>query len=69
MGTGYGFDCILDMVKAFVKVNRVEVPYSIKSRRAGDNATCYCNSAKAKIELDGKAKSGIEEMVRDSWHW
>lgn len=68
IGTGHGYS-VLDMVNAFVKVNGVDVPYSIKPRRAGDIATCYCNPDKAKAELGWEAKYGIEEMVRDSWNW
>ena len=68
VGTGHGYS-VLDMVKAFIRVNKVDIPYSIKPRRAGDIATCYCNPAKAKAELGWEAKYGIEEMVRDSWNW
>lgn len=68
MGTGHGYS-VLDMVNAFVKVNGVEVPYSIKPRRAGDIATCYCDPTKAKTELGWEVKSSIEEMVRESWNW
>ena len=68
LGTGHGYS-VLDVVKAFEKVNGVKVPYSIKPRRAGDIATCYCNPAKAKAELGWEAKYGIEEMCRDSWHF
>ena len=68
IGTGHGYS-VLDMVKAFIRVNGVDVPYSIKPRRAGDIATCYCNPAKAKAELGWEAKYGIDDMVRDSWHW
>ena len=68
LGTGHGYS-VLDVVKAFIKVNGVDVPYSIKPRRAGDIATCYCNPAKAKTELGWEAKYGIEEMCRDSWNW
>ncbi len=68
IGTGHGYS-VLDMVKAFVRVNGVDVPYSIKPRRAGDIATCYCNPTKAKDELGWVAKNGIEDMVRDSWNW
>ncbi len=68
LGTGHGYS-VLDMVNAFVKVNGVKVPYSIKPRRAGDIATCYSNPAKAEQELGWKAQYGIEEMVRDSWNW
>lgn len=68
LGTGHGYS-VLDVVKAFEKVNGVKVPYSIKPRRAGDIATCYCNPAKAKAELGWESKFGIEEMCRDSWNW
>ena len=68
IGTGNGYS-VLDMVKAFIRVNGVDVPYSIKPRRAGDIATCYCKPSKAKAELDWVAKFGIDEMVRDSWNW
>lgn len=68
LGTGHGYS-VLDVVKAFEKVNGVKVPYSIKPRRPGDIATCYCNPAKAKAELGWEAQYGIEEMCRDSWNW
>lgn len=68
LGTGHGYS-VLDVVKSFEKVNGVKVPYSIKPRRPGDIATCYCNPAKAERELGWKAQNGIEEMVRDSWNW
>ena len=68
LGTGHGYS-VLDVVNAFEKVNGVKVPYSIKPRREGDIATCYCNPAKAFKELGWKAQYGIEEMCRDSWNW
>ena len=68
LGTGHGYS-VLDVVKAFEKVNGVPVPYSIKPRRAGDIATCYSDPAKAERELGWKARYGIEEMCRDSWNW
>ena len=68
LGTGHGYS-VLDVVKAFEKVNGVKVPYSIKPRRPGDIATCYCNPEKVEAELGWKAQYGIEEMCRDSWNW
>lgn len=68
IGTGRGYS-VLDVVKAFEKVNNVNVPYSIKPRRPGDIATCYCNPAKAKAELGWEAQYDIEDMCRDSWNW
>lgn len=68
LGTGQGYS-VLDVVKAFERVNGVKVPYQIMPRRAGDIATCYSNPAKAKEELGWEAQFGIEEMCRDSWNW
>ena len=68
LGTGHGYS-VLDVVKAFIKVNGVDVPYVIKPRRAGDIATCYCDPSKAKAELGWEAKYDIEDMCRDSWNW
>ncbi len=68
LGTGQGYS-VLDVVRAFEKVNSISVPYSIKPRREGDIATCYSDPAKAQRELGWKAEYGIEEMCRDSWHW
>ena len=68
LGTGQGYS-VLDMVKAFIAVNHVDVPYSIKPRRAGDIAACYSDPTKAQVELGWKAERGINEMVRDSWNW
>lgn len=68
LGTGHGYS-VLDVVRAFEKVNGVKVPYSIKPRRPGDIATCYSDPSKAERELGWKAEFGIEEMCRDSWNW
>lgn len=68
LGTGHGYS-VLDLVKAFVRVNGVDIPYSIKPRRAGDIATCYSNPAKAEKELGWKAQFGLDEMCRDAWNW
>ena len=68
IGTGHGYS-VLDVVKTFIRVNGVDIPYEIKPRRAGDIATCYCDPAKAERELGWKAQFGLEEMCRDSWNW
>ena len=68
LGTGHGYS-VLDVVNAFIKANGVDVPYSIKPRRPGDIATCYCNPAKAKAELGWEAQYGIDDMCRDSWNF
>ena len=68
LGTGHGYS-VLDLVNTFQKVNNVEVKYKIVGRRAGDIATCYADSSKAKKELGWVAEKGIEDMCRDSWNF
>jgi UDP-glucose 4-epimerase len=68
LGTGTGYS-VLDVVNAFERVNNIKVPYSIKPRRPGDIATCYCNPAKAKAELGWEAQYGIDDMCADSWNF
>ena len=66
MGVGYS---VLDMVKAFERVSKREVPYKIVQRRAGDIAKCFANSLLAKEVLGWSALKTIEDMCIDSWRW
>ena len=68
LGTGRGYS-VLDIVKAFEKVNGVKVPYIIKDRRPGDIAECYADPTKAKNELGWVAVHGIEDMCSSSWNF
>ena len=68
LGTGHGYS-VLQLVETFKKVNDIDIPYTIKPRRAGDIATCYSDPAKAEKELGWKAQYGLEEMCRDAWNW
>jgi len=68
LGTGRGYS-VLDMIHAFEDASGRAVPYEIVGRRPGDIATCYADPQRARRELDWSAALGIEEMVRDTWHW
>lgn len=68
LGTGTGYS-VLDMVKAFEKVNGVKVPYKIAPRREGDIATCYSDPKKAKEELGFIATKTLEDMCKDTWRF
>ena len=52
LGTGVGYS-VLDIVKAFERVNGVKINYEIKDRRPGDIATCYADPSRAKKNLVG----------------
>ncbi len=68
LGTGQGTS-VLELVNAFVRVNKVDVPYEIVGRRPGDIATCYADASKVEKELGWKADKGIMDMVRDAWRY
>lgn len=68
LGTGVGYS-VLDIVKAFEKVNGVPVPYQIGPRRAGDVAACYAEPTKAAELLGWHAEKTLEDMCRDSWNY
>ena len=68
LGTGKGYS-VLEIVKAFEKVNGVKVPYEIKPRRAGDIATCYADPTRAKEQLGWVAEKTLEDMCRDTWNF
>ena len=68
LGTGTGYS-VLDMVHAFIEVNRVPVPYEIAPRRPGDLAVCYADPAKSAEVLGWKAERDLRDMCRDSWNW
>ena len=68
LGTGTGYS-VLEIVKAFERVNNIKIPYVIKPRRAGDIAECFANAEKAEKVLGWKAELGMDEMCYDSWNW
>ena len=68
LGTGEGYS-VLDLVKAFEKVNNIKIPYKIIDRRPGDIDMCYADPTKAFDELGWKAEFCIERMCEDSWTW
>ncbi|MBF4694205.1 UDP-glucose 4-epimerase GalE [Fusibacter ferrireducens] len=68
LGTGQGTS-VLELVKTFIEVNKVDVPYEFVGRRQGDIGTCYADPTKAESELGWKAELGIKEMVKDAWRF
>lgn len=68
LGTGHGYS-VLDIVKNFEAASGVKIPYTIKDRRPGDIATCYCDASKAKEELHWVAERNLKKMCEDSWRW
>lgn len=68
LGTGKGYS-VLEMVDAFEKAARIQIPYKIVKPRAGDAAICFADPKKAKQELGWAAEKDLHEMCEDSWRW
>ncbi|MBR4750248.1 MAG: UDP-glucose 4-epimerase GalE [Thermoguttaceae bacterium] len=68
LGTGVGYS-VLDLVRAFERVNGVKIPYEIVDRRPGDVDKCYANVDRACRVLGWKAVYGLDEMCRDAYNW
>lgn len=68
LGTGKGTS-VLEVVAAFEKASGREVKYVIGPRRAGDIASCYADTSKAKNMLGWQAQYGIDEMCEDMWRF
>jgi len=68
LGTGKGTS-VLELVKAFERVNGVNIPYVIGPRRDGDIDENYANCDKALKEIKWKASLNIDDCCRDAWKW
>jgi len=68
LGTGKGYS-VLETIKTFERVNNVEIPYEVISRREGDAGEVYADASLAKRELKWAAKHSLVDMVRDTYRW
>jgi len=68
LGTGLG-SSVLEVVRAFERVNGVKVPYVIKPRRSGDVPAAFADPTLAATRLGWKARRGLDEMCVDAWRW
>ncbi len=68
LGTGKATS-VLELVAAFERQNKINIPYQIKPRRAGDVAISYADVSKAEKLLKFKTQLSIDEMVKDAWNF
>src|SRR3546814_17060119 len=60
LGTGQGYS-VLDMVKAFERVNGGRIPYRIAPRRDGDVASCFASPERVAPEFGWQAERELED--------
>lgn len=68
LGTGQGTS-VLDLIKTFSKVNKVNIPYSYVERRKGDQCRVVADISLSKSILKWEAKRNLEQMCKDGWNW
>lgn len=69
LGNGKGYS-VLEVIKAVEKVTKLEVPYNIGPRRAGDSAVLVASAEKAETELGWQPKfDDLEVIIKSAYHW
>lgn len=68
LGTGIGYS-VLQIIDAFEKASKKNIPYKITSRRKGDISECWSDASKAARDLNWRASRNLEDMMRDTWRW
>lgn len=68
LGSGQG-NSVLEVVKEFIRVTGVKLPYAIGPRRAGDIEQVYADPAKANKRLKWKTERSLGTALEDAWRW
>lgn len=68
LGTGRGHS-VLEVLNAFQKVSKRNIPYLIERRRPGDVACTVADSTMAEQRLGWKTKLNLFDMCKDAWNW
>ncbi len=68
IGTGKG-SSVLEVIKAFEKVNNLKLNYKIVDRREGDITAAYADTTIANKELNWKTEISLEEALESAWKW
>ncbi len=68
LGTGIGVS-VLELVKKFIEVTGVNLPYTIGPRRPGDIEKVFADPRKINKAFGWKAKYGLGESLLHAWNW
>jgi hypothetical protein len=68
LGTGRGLS-VLEILRTFIQVTGVNVPYEIVGRREGDIEQVWAKPDKANTVLGWSADTPIEEVLLSAWKW
>jgi UDP-glucose 4-epimerase len=68
LGTGRGLS-VLEIIRTFMQVTGVNIPYQIVGRREGDIEQVWAKPDKANTVLNWSADTPIEEVLLSAWKW
>jgi UDP-glucose 4-epimerase len=68
LGTGKGVS-VLQLLRQFMEVTGVQVPYRIGARRPGDVEKVFANPSKINSEFGWHARYSLEEALLHAWNW
>lgn len=68
IGTGRGVS-VLELVKAFERVNSLKLNYRIAPRRAGDIEAIWADTTLANTELGWRAERSLDDTLAAAWRW
>ena len=68
LGSGRGHS-VLEMIKAFERINGCRVAYEFAPRRPGDVAESVADSSAARKRLGWSTTRNLEDICRDGWAW
>ena len=68
LGSGHA-TTVLELIRAFERVNQEQVPFEITSRRPGDLPSYYATPEKAKTILGWAAQESIDDICLSAWKW
>lgn len=68
LGTGIGVS-VLELIRKFMEVTGVNLPYTIGSRRPGDIEKVYADPSKINQAFGWKTKYSLGESLQHAWQW
>ena len=68
IGTGRG-SSVLEVVKEFERVNKIDIPYTFAPKRSGDIPQIFADTEKANTVLGWKAKRLLGDSLKSAWAW
>ncbi|XP_042884947.1 UDP-glucose 4-epimerase-like isoform X2 [Penaeus japonicus] len=68
LGLGVGLS-VLEFIKEFERVSKVQIPYEYVGRRVGDVATLVCDGSRGVKELNWQPTRNFQVMCEDFWKW